>query len=755
MRTFLFPLLCLLTINLNGQITKGVTPVAETSGDASGGTTRAVVVGISDYQDPGIPDLNYAHRDAEAFAEYLQSAAGGSLGNDQFMLLLNENATRGKLLMAFDWLIEESTEGDQAIIYFSGHGDVETKTKIQEGYLLTYDSPPKVYIGGAIKVHDLQIIISSLSEKDVQLMVVTDACHSGNLAGKDYRGSQATTAALAQQFTREVKILSCQPDEYSLEGEQWGGGRGAFSYHFINGLYGLADKNQDLAVNLIEIRRYLEDIVPAETDPHIQYPMTVGSNTARIAVVNSEILAALKAKYDKAEPQFTTAESKGIEEDVLAAADSSIQEQYEAFKTALTNGNLMSPAGTSANDLYILLSNEPSMAPLHSFMRRNLTAALMDESQQVVNNVLKNDPEELARIFGRGLYRHIPGYLERAAELLGTGHYFHDRVKGAQHLFEAYNLLTNTPYEELVVLQNREAIPLAKKALELAGEGAFIYDFLGALYVPIHADSAAHYFKKAMRLSPTYASPYNNMGVVYSWVRNPFLKIGNYKKAIKTDPRYFPAYDNIGGVFGRKRWYKKAESWYNKSVEVFPNALAYSNLGLIYYKQGRYAEAKAMCLKGIEAQATYFKSYCVLADVYKATGEDARLSALLVDLEALAEARHGDYSEVALGYLYLKDYDNFRSNYYKANARYEPLAPAFFCEVGSLYAAQGKKDEALQWLELAFSRGFSDRKSLRKDENFKSLRKDNRYRKLKRKYRKNFNATCKDCLWSGLRKEKI
>lgn len=40
------------------------------------GAVRAVVAGISDYQSPQIPDLQYAHRDAEAFAAWLKSRAG-------------------------------------------------------------------------------------------------------------------------------------------------------------------------------------------------------------------------------------------------------------------------------------------------------------------------------------------------------------------------------------------------------------------------------------------------------------------------------------------------------------------------------------------------------------------------------------------------------------------------------------------------------------------------------------------------------
>ena len=41
------------------------------------GDVYAVVVGISDYAHMGIRDLKYAHRDAQAFAAFLQSNQGG------------------------------------------------------------------------------------------------------------------------------------------------------------------------------------------------------------------------------------------------------------------------------------------------------------------------------------------------------------------------------------------------------------------------------------------------------------------------------------------------------------------------------------------------------------------------------------------------------------------------------------------------------------------------------------------------------
>ncbi|HQU61041.1 MAG TPA: hypothetical protein PLU64_17660, partial [Saprospiraceae bacterium] len=43
------------------------------------GTTRAVIIGISDYQNDQIPDLQFADVDAAAFAAFLQSDAGGKV----------------------------------------------------------------------------------------------------------------------------------------------------------------------------------------------------------------------------------------------------------------------------------------------------------------------------------------------------------------------------------------------------------------------------------------------------------------------------------------------------------------------------------------------------------------------------------------------------------------------------------------------------------------------------------------------------
>jgi protein O-mannosyl-transferase len=353
MRTLALPLALLLTATVLFGQQKSAAPLTPASKTTDQRATWAVVIGISDYQDPDIPDLRFAHRDAEAFANFLRSPAGGSLSGDQLQVLTNQNATAGRIAEALDALLEQTKEGDQVIIYFSGHGDVERKTVSQPGFLLCWDAPSRVYMGGGTySLAYLQEIVSTLSTQNLaKVTVITDACHAGKLAGSQIGGAQLTAANLARQFANEVKILSCQPGELSLEGEQWGGGRGVFSYHLVEGLFGLADRNGDGIVSVGEMDRYLEDNVTTEAAPQSQVPMLLGNKTERLATVDGAVLAVQEKRFFPA-PSGTPAgpESSG-----------------------------------SADEYFAQLAEVEALAPLWGIMKRNYAAALQDDAQQATN----------------------------------------------------------------------------------------------------------------------------------------------------------------------------------------------------------------------------------------------------------------------------------------------------------------------------------------------------------------------------------
>ena len=322
--------------------------------------------------------------------------------------------------------------------------------------------------------------------------MISDACRAGKLAGSSIGGTQATSSALAQQFANEIKILSCQPEEFSLEGEQWGGGRGCFSYHLLDGLYGLADGNADEKINLLEIERYLEETVMTEAAPHSQIPMTVGSKAAVVASVDKDYLENIVAEKKNQRPTLAGIKSKGIEELILENADSNIQALYQNFLAAIENGHLMEPEGKSANDYYEILIQENSINKLHGFMRRNFAAALQDESQIAINNYLSTDEYEMEKRFTLdSSYFRFPKYLNRATELLGKEHYMYRNLKAKEFYFKG--LLIRFKRARLIKASQitwgdsisreitHEAIETQKRALTYDNNAAFIYHELAML----------------------------------------------------------------------------------------------------------------------------------------------------------------------------------------------------------------------------------------------------------------------------------
>ena len=492
---------------------KGATPISKIQiNENQSKNTYAVVVGISDYQDPGIPDLRFADKDAEAFANYLKSKAGGNLDADHLKVLLNEKATVAQFAMALDWLMEVVEENDQVILYFSGHGDVEKKTITQPGYLLCWDAPSRVYLaGGALALPMFQDIITTLSAQNkAKVVVITDACRSGKLAGSSVGGSQITGANLAKQYANEIKILSCQPNEYSIEGEQWGGGRGAFSYHLIDALYGMADNNNDLIVNLQEAGRYIEDHVSAEVAPISQLPMVLGNRSDALSKVDSKMLASLKSGKSNQMSFLSSIDSRGMEADVLAMADTSIRLTYRLFKQALKNKVFLEPVNACAETYYTQLINEPGLERLHSTIRRNYAAALQDDAQQVINIWLKADVKQLECIGKSIRLEPISKLLDKSISLLGENHYMTKALISRKLLFEGVSLsqTNRNPDKNLAI----KCISKFKQAILLEPSSPIIWHQMSLVYLDNlnQIDSAIQCIKKAV--SYTHLDVYKRQG---------------------------------------------------------------------------------------------------------------------------------------------------------------------------------------------------------------------------------------------------
>src|SRR3990167_6667139 len=81
----------------------------------------ALIIGISKFKDPTI-NLKYPAKDARDLYNFLVSE--GNFAPDHVKLLLNEQATRGKILseLGDKWLPRVANPNDLVLIYISSHG---------------------------------------------------------------------------------------------------------------------------------------------------------------------------------------------------------------------------------------------------------------------------------------------------------------------------------------------------------------------------------------------------------------------------------------------------------------------------------------------------------------------------------------------------------------------------------------------------------------------------------------------------------
>lgn len=587
--------------------------------------TRAVVIGISDYQDAAIPDLRFADRDAEAFANFLRSPGGGSLNGDHLKVLINDQATVAQIGITLGWLMDESKPGDQAIIYFSGHGDVEAKLLNQLGFLLLWDSPAHAYLTGALAVDMLRQVVSTLSiNRKAKVFVVVDACRAGKLADNTVIGPQLTGSELTQQFGQEQKVLSCQPNEFSIEGEQWDGGRGVFSYHLCNGLYGLADGDRDGQVTLFEIGRYLEDRVPKEVSPLSQMPLTVGDKWGLLFPVDGPTLAVLE-KQGAPPVSIARVEQRGMLQEVLAKADSTIRFWYAGFERTLRERHFFEPAGDCAEYYFQHLSASKNMEVLRPTLTRNYAAALQDDAQQVLNIIIRGGltKDILNGIPASVLYRLHPEYLARAAELLEPNHYMYKSLMAKRLYFKG-----------VLEKDNIKARIALHEALEWQPDLTPVFLELISRYPKELADSAVYYSEKAKALSPSWILPYVFLARFY------MKKLGEYAaaenqltQAVQLDSNSAQVWYEWANLNGYRSNWDSCEYYLLKASSSLVRDICFpclrSQLGTLYSNMGRFFEAEEQYDKAIELDSMLADALTGLASIYLVTNREKEAAQLL------------------------------------------------------------------------------------------------------------------------------
>ena len=143
-------------------------------GSGSLGEYKALIIGINDYKNANIPDLETAVSDAKALARILENEYGFEV-----KLLLDRQATREAIYRSLRRLAASTKPNDSVLIYFAGHGDLDRT--YNDGWWIPADA-----VGGNPVTYfdNVQVQKAMRNMKARHVLLISDSCYSGTLFGK-------------------------------------------------------------------------------------------------------------------------------------------------------------------------------------------------------------------------------------------------------------------------------------------------------------------------------------------------------------------------------------------------------------------------------------------------------------------------------------------------------------------------------------------------------------------------------------------
>jgi tetratricopeptide (TPR) repeat protein len=466
----------------------GAPPAADRMPGAFRGRRWAVVVGISQFADHNITGLRYADADARAFYEFLRSprAGGGGFAEENVKLLLNEQATYREIRAALFTFLKGATEDDQVIVYFAGHGAPDPQ-RIQNLYLLTYDTDLADISSSAFPMDDVNKAIHSLYAHDV--VVITDACHSagvgGQVATRDLGGNGINEIFLQQlsASTGGLAIFTASgANQLSQEDARWGGGHGVFTHYLLDALNGAADEDGDRIVTLSEMMEYARGKVRVDTR-NAQIP-TISQTAYDPFLPMSIVDASVASAAQPAAPVAASLPVAGAAREPVPAArpTPATPQQVEAI------GRFQ-----EAVRLY----------PRSAVYRRNLGVALREagRTQEAVTELqeaARLEPANPEYVYELGVTLRAAGMM---AEAVGQ---FEAATRADNRNALYFNALGNA-----LLAQERtdEALDRLRRAVGLNREnGAYHRDLAAAMLKAGRADDAVNELKQAVALDARSAA---------------------------------------------------------------------------------------------------------------------------------------------------------------------------------------------------------------------------------------------------------
>ena len=219
----------------------------------------AVIIGNKAYQGR-IPEVTYAHRDADAMRHYIIDI----LGYDPDNIIDLRDASKAQMEAAFGnardhkgrlWRYLDPDGRSDVVVFYSGHGVPSQKDK--RGYLLPVNADPEAPEINGYPVDLLYANLAKLKEAR-NVLVLLEACFSGD----SHQGMLIRAASgifikpkLPERMGKLTVLTAAQGDQLASWDEK--AQHGLFTERFLRAVYGAADRDGDQQVTLSEVSNYV------------------------------------------------------------------------------------------------------------------------------------------------------------------------------------------------------------------------------------------------------------------------------------------------------------------------------------------------------------------------------------------------------------------------------------------------------------------------------------------------------------------
>ena len=306
----------------------------------------AIIIGINNYYDDSIPNLEGAENDANEMYERLHSDKLGNFNIRKDHYLINDEASFLNIRKAISDLFYAGKSSDLAVLYFSGHGTLDG---YDDGYIAPYDMDSNTPYCLGIDMSELARIVSKSNNK--ANLIIIDCCYSGAVTkpakaksaiqpatGKemqkihshikkfvDKKTARGTYIFASSQSNKNSREFTPKEETKTLKKQTYG----LFTYYLLKGLDGEAAENG--VVYYHKLKEYLAEKLPIESGDQLPTFLEAGAENytrLEIAKVSALFVEYIKKQLDKIQKKH---------KNNAVSLISSIQEIFEILESDKKN----------------------------------------------------------------------------------------------------------------------------------------------------------------------------------------------------------------------------------------------------------------------------------------------------------------------------------------------------------------------------------------------------------------------------------